>query len=322
MSRLTPIIKFLLPVLDVLLIPITFLSALSLKGVRRAGVHRMPVSRAILRMVGVFPIRRHYYEPLFHPGDLTDSLQTKRALPGIDFNASEQVELVKKFSYTMELEGIPFAPTDDLTFHFKNRAFESGDAEFLYNFIRLKRPRKIYEIGSGNSTLMARRAIAKNKEDDARYECDHVCIEPYEAPWLEKTGVCVIRKMVQEVDKSLFKKLNEGDMLFIDSSHMVRPQGDVLFEYLEILPILNPGVIVHVHDVFTPRDYLREWIVDEVRFWNEQYILEAFLTHNDKWKVIAALNYLRHEHFDLLKEKCPYLTLDRDPGSFYIQKNA
>ena len=322
MSRMTPIIKILLPVLDILLIPVTFLSALALKGVRRAGVHRMPISRAILRMVGVFPIRRHYYEPLFHPGDLTDSLQTKRALPGIDFNACEQVELVKKFSYTEELEGISFVHTDDLTFHFKNRAFESGDAEFLYNFIRLRKPAKIYEIGSGNSTLMARRAIAKNKEDNPSYDCDHVCIEPYEAPWLEKTGVCVLRKMVQHVDKSLFKKLEEGDMLFIDSSHMVRPQGDVLFEYLEILPILNPGVIVHVHDVFTPRDYLREWIVDEVRFWNEQYILEAFLTHNDKWKVIAALNYLRHEHFDLLKEKCPYLTLDRDPGSFYIQKTA
>ncbi len=118
----------------------------------------------------------------------------------------------------------------------------------------------------------------------------------------------------------MFRSLAAGDILFIDSSHVIRPRGDVVFEYLEILPALDVGVIVHIHDIFLPRDYPAEWIVDEVRFWNEQYLLEAFLTLNSDWKVIGALNFLRHHHYQELKAKCPFLTDDREPGSFYIER--
>src|SRR4029078_2458503 len=100
------------------------------------------------------------------------------------------------------------------------------------------------------------------------------------------------------------------DILFIDSSHIIRPQGDVLFEYLELIPSLKAGVIVHVHDIFSPKDYLKEWVIDEVHFWNEQYLLEAFLTCNSDWKVIGALNYLHHNHYQHLQATCPFLTQD------------
>ena len=93
-------------------------------------------------------------------------------------------------------------------------------------------------------------------------------------------------------------------------------------EILEILPDLAPGVIVHFHDIFSPRDYPRQWIVDEVRLWNEQYMLEAFLTHNGSWSIIAALNYLHHSHRQELVAACPLLTSAREPGSFYIVKNC
>lgn len=87
-----------------------------------------------------------------------------------------------------------------------------------------------------------------------------------------------------------------------------------------MIPTLKSGVIVHIHDIFSPRDYLKEWIIDDVRFWNEQYLLEAFLSFNTTWKIVGAVNFLRHHHFELLKEKCPRLTPDREPGSFYIVK--
>ena len=93
---------------------------------------------------------------------------------------------------------------------------------------------------------------------------------------LEKIGVTVIRQKVEGLGKAVFAELEKGDILFIDSSHIIRPQGDVLFEYLESLPSLNRGVIVHIHDIFSPKDYLKEWVTNEVRFWNEQYLLEAF----------------------------------------------
>ena len=123
---------------------------------------------------------------------------------------------------------------------------------------------------------MAIRAIQKNCLDDPKYHCEHVCIEPYEQPWLEKTGVSVRRELIEDVDFAFFSKLRENDVLFIDSSHIIRPQGDVLFEYLELLPRLSKGVIVHVHDIFSPKNYLKQWLEDDVRFWNEQYLLKAF----------------------------------------------
>ena len=89
---------------------------------------------------------------------------------------------------------------------------------------------------------MAKEAIENNKRENSSYNCEQICIEPYEMQWLEKTGVQVIRKLVENVDVSFFSVLQNNDILFIDSSHMIRPQGDVLYEFLEILPSLNPGL--------------------------------------------------------------------------------
>jgi hypothetical protein len=314
--------KAILPFVDIALAPAVYPAAYLLKAIRRAGISNMPFCKRILMQVGVFPIRNHYYEPLFDSRMLRRPLDHDRALPGIDWNINEQLSLLKSFCFNEELKDVPAAKVDELTFHFNNGAFDSGDAEFLYNLVRLKKPASVFEIGSGNSTLIAMKAIKKNQEENPSYRCKHLCIEPYEMPWLEKSGVTVIRQRAEDVDKAIFSEVASGDILFIDSSHIIRPQGDVLFEYLELLPSLKKGVIVHVHDIFSPKDYLKEWIIDEVRFWNEQYLLEAFLTCNQNWKVIGALNYLHHNHFQQLQEKCPALTRDREPGSFYIEKIA
>ncbi|MEO7767366.1 MAG: class I SAM-dependent methyltransferase, partial [Ferruginibacter sp.] len=171
-------------------------------------------------------------------------------------------------------------------------------------------------------TLMARNAIAKNKNDDPGYHCQHICVEPYEQPWLEKVEVDLIREKVESLDKAIFQQLETNDILFIDSSHVIRPQGDVLFEYLELLPTLKPGVIVHVHDIFTPKDYPDDWVYNRHFLWNEQYLLEAFLTFNTEFKIIGALNYLTHNYKKELSEKCPVFASQegRDPGAFWMVK--
>jgi hypothetical protein len=318
-SAMKRYMRAIIPFADVALAPAVYPAAYLLKAIRKAGM-RMPVCKRILMRVGVFPILNHYYEPLFDGRLLKRPLNQERDLPGIDWNVINQLDLLRHFNYNEELKDIPVARVDDLTFHINNDAFGSGDAEFLYNLIRLKKPGRVIEIGSGYSTLIALKAIKKNEQEEHGYRCEHVCIEPYEMPWLEKTGVTVIRQRVEEIDKAMFAKLTVGDILFIDSSHMIRPQGDVLFEYLELLPSLNKGVIVHIHDIFSPRDYSKEWVIDEVRFWNEQYLLEAFLSCNPNWRIVAALNYLQHNHYEQLSEKCPFLTRNREPGSFYIEK--
>lgn len=307
---------------DTLLSPLIYPIGYVLKWIRTVGIAKFPRCKEVLMRVGVFPIWNHYYEPLFDCSVLSKPLDDDRNLPGIDWNVFGQLEILEKFNYTDEFKDVSRAKVDERHFYMDNGSFVSGDAEYLYNLIRLKKPARIFEIGSGHSTLMARKAVIRNMEETPGYQCKHLCVEPYEAPWLESAGVTVIRQKVEEVGVALFTELDSGDILFIDSSHMIRPQGDVLFEFLELLPTLKKGVIVHIHDIFSPKDYLKKWVVDDVMFWNEQYLLEAFLTCNRDWKIIGALNYLQHNHFDLLRAKCPFLTPDREPGSFYIERVA
>ncbi|ORU93356.1 MAG: hypothetical protein A6F70_05340 [Cycloclasticus sp. symbiont of Bathymodiolus heckerae] len=312
----------ILPLADIILMPFVYPAAWLLKNIRKAGVHNLPLCKNALMNVGVFPIRNHYYEPQFDNRTPDPDLSLDRNLPGINWNISGQLEMLKTFAFSQELVDIPQKKPESLKFYLNNGAFESGDAEYWYQIIRKIKPKRIFEVGSGNSTLMAINAIRKNLNEDPKYKCEHICIEPYEMPWLEEVGVSVVRRKVEEVELSFFSQLQENDILFIDSSHIIRPQGDVLFEYLELLPSLNKGVIVHVHDIFSPKNYLKQWLQDEVRFWNEQYLLEAFLSHNSSWKIIGALNYLHHNHYKEFKSVAPFLAPDREPGSFYIQKIA
>ncbi len=312
--------QWLAPVLDPLCSPLVGAAAILLKGLRRVGIQRFPLCRRVLRGVGVFPIRDHYYEPLFDPRHLTHPLDDDRILPGIDWNTESQLRLLESFDFGGELLQIPEGDRGELTFNLANTTFGPGDAEYWYSLIRSKKPAVIIEIGSGNSTLMAARAIRRNMADDPSYKCRHTCIEPYEMPWLEQSGVEVIRKRVEEVGVQAFSVLGENDILFIDSSHMIRPQGDVLFEYLELLPTLKSGVIVHIHDIFSPKNYPAKWVCDEVRFWNEQYLLEAFLSGNADWRILGAVNHLQHHFHDRLAGKCPHLKPIHEPGSFYIQR--
>lgn len=310
----------LLPVADVVMSPLVYPSALLLKLVRRMGVQHLPFCKDVLLNVGVFPIRDHYYEPQFRPpAARNDAI---RPLPGVAWNAQEQLALLERMTFADELQDWSERSDNPLSFRFNNGFFESGDAEYWHQIVRLFKPRRIYEIGCGYSTLIAAHAIRLNREENAAHRCEHVCIEPYEQPWLERLGVQVIRQPVETLPASLFAKLEAGDVLFIDSSHVIRPRGDVLFEYLEVLPTLASGVVVHVHDIFSPRNYPRKWLVEQVRLWNEQYLLEAFLSHNNAWKILGALNYLHHEHPQQLKRVAPFVTPEREPCSFYMQKIA
>lgn len=307
------------PVLDVVLLPFAAPAAVVLKGSRRIGFHRLRLCRSALLSIGVIPIRRHYHEPFLAAADLRHSLDQERELPGIAWNVEEQLAFLSSLRYAEELNA-PARIDGAERPNFASDAFGPGDSEYLYQIVREKKPRKVLEIGSGYSTRIARAAIERNRGELPGYACEHICIEPYEAPWLESLGVTVLRKRVEDVDSAIFSRLERNDLLFIDSSHIIRPQGDVVLEYLEILPRLASGVIVHVHDVFSPRDYPADWLLERLLLWNEQYLLEAFLTNNEQWKVIGALNLLKHRHFDALKRVCPFLTQDHEPGSFYIQR--
>lgn len=314
------IIQKVIVTFDVLMVPVVVILALCFKFIRLAGIRHLPATRKVLSAVGVFPILDHFYEPKFKNARPRSSYSDDRSLPGIDWNSSGQLQLLEAFVYSAEISELPDKVATRNGFLLSTEEFGSGDAEFWYQLVRVLKPRNIIEIGSGFSTWLALRAIERNKLDNPFYDCHFRCIDPFAKSWLDSESVAVEHSKVEEVAVEAFSTLGENDILFIDSSHMIRPQGDVLFEYLQLLPTLKQGVYVHIHDIFSPRDYPEPWIVDQVRFWNEQYLVEAFLTHNDKWQVVGGLSYLHHHHYDHLKAVCPFLQKERLPGSLYIKR--
>lgn len=314
--------NFIRQVLFLIASPLTLISALWLKVLRKKG--SSPLSDSIFMRVGVFPILDHYYEPMINPAKhLERPLEQDRELASIDLNLAGQLRLLDDFQYAQELKSFPLHEEKPNAYYYLNDSYGPGDSEYLYNMIRHFQPKQIIEIGSGNSTLMAQNAIRKNQQLNSDYQCQHSCIEPFEQPWLEELGIEVKRERVEKIDLAVFKNLEANDILFIDSSHIIRPQGDVLHEYLTILPLLKPGVIIHIHDIFTPKDYPKKWVVDNHHFWNEQYLLEAFLSFNDSFEIIGALNYLKHHHFVQLQDKCPVLGEFPacEPGAFWMKKS-
>lgn len=314
--------KITILLLDIIFIPFTLLSAILLKSIRIFNITpwrtHSQISKYILEMVGIFPITNHYYEPAFKYNK--NDVLKERILPGINFNIANQLIFLNNFTYNSELINISKLPLSQYNYSYINSPFKAGDSCILYNMVRFTKPKNIIEIGCGSSTLMIQHAIKDNIINDSNYNCNHYCIEPYENKWLENLNLNVIRQKVETLDISFFKNLDENDILFIDSSHIIRPGGDVLFEFLEILPILNKNVYIHIHDIFTPNNYLHEWLIDGVNFWNEQYLLEAFLSCNEKFEIVLSLNFLKNNYFDILKEKSPLLNKEHEPGSIWLKK--
>ena len=288
---------------------------------RKIGSHKLFLSKSILKKIGIFPLTSNYYEPSFNFDNLKKKLSEKRSLPGINFNIENQIKNLKQLDYKKELENLNLK-NNSPNFNFKidNNFFEAGDAEIYYQMIRYHKPKKIIEIGSGQSSLIAMEAINNNKQID-NFITELTCIEPFENKWLEKNDIRVIRKKVEEIDTDIFTDLSKGDILFIDSSHVIKPQGDIVKIFLEILPKLKSGVIIHIHDIFSPRDYLENWLKIENRFFNEQYLLEGMLDNSSRYKIMLSLNLLKYDFYKELKNVCPYLNDRSEPSSFYMTIN-
>jgi predicted O-methyltransferase YrrM len=300
---------------SVILIPASIIMLLY----RRFGSHKLLLSKNILNYFGIFPLRNHYYEPLFNFKQLKKKLYKDRNLPGINFNLNQQLNNLSSLVYTNELIDLNLKKNStNFNFNIKNGFFEHGDAEIYYQLIRHIKPKNILEIGSGHSTLIALEAIKKNKNID-KINTKINCVEPYENTWLDNFNIKIIRKKIEDLNTNYYLSLKNGDILFIDSSHMIRPQGDVLKIFFEIIPKLKKGVIIHIHDIFTPKDYPEKWLINEHRFWNEQYLVEALMMNKNRYEIYLMLNYLKNNAYKKLKEKCPYLKKKFEPGSLYLK---
>jgi predicted O-methyltransferase YrrM len=285
------------------------------------------------RVVGTFGFsltRRSYYSPIPEESDLPPGYWDQTSeLVGIDMNDAHSLELLRSgvAPYLAEFrERFPIeAPPDGKGFWLINGVYMAVDAHVYYSLIRHFKPRRIIEIGSGQSTLLAVAAAAANRHKDAA-PCEITAIEPYPARNMQEvvSQITLIEKPLQAVALDLFQSLGSGDILFIDSTHVLREGNDVQLEYLEILPRLKPGVLVHVHDISLPRRYPRVYF-EKGLYWNEQYLLQAFLAFNSRFEVIWGGNHLFLKHPQVMKDVFPEIATMRshfplaEPSSFWMR---
>jgi hypothetical protein len=255
------------------------------------GLHIMPV---------------HFYTPIPNTTEL--KVAECSEMVGIDLREEEQLRLLREVFPPLQAEvaGTLFDTVN----------FGGTDALALYCMIRHIRPATILEVGGGASTLISLRALERNGGGRIR------SIDPYPGAELREAtakGAAIVPARVQDVPLAEFEALRSGDVLFIDSTHTVRRGGDVTFLILEVLPRLQPGVYVQVHDIFLPFDYPLEWARDLKLFWGEQYMLQAFLSLNPDFRVVLANNWLATVHLSAMRAAFPVSTW-WGGGSFWIRR--
>ncbi len=240
-------------------------------------------------------------------------------LPGIQIQAEKQLQQMEHIiSHYRHECNFPLNPTSvPYEYYMRNDTYGWICAIVYHSLIRYHKPRKIIEIGAGRSTYLAARAICINQADGA--PCELIAIDPFPNPVLQKgfPGLTrVLKKKVEDLNVEFFSDLEEGDILFINSTHTVRIGGDVTYLFLEVLPRLKPGVLAHIHDVYWPRHYPFEWIVQRQHFWAEQYLLQAFLAFNDNFEILWSGNYLTEKHSDRLRSIFSFPTGQSEEGTF------
>jgi len=268
----------------------------------------------------------HYYSPIPSRDDILSYIKSKRppndAIPGIELNKDRQYKLLRECINFYHDIPFPEKPTPGHRYYYDNPWFSYSDAIFLYCFLRKFTPKRIIEIGSGFSSA----AMLDTIDSIFPQKPEITFVEPYPERLLsllkdgDRKRIKLIDKKVQEVPPDVLLSLKSGDLLFIDSSHVVKCNSDLHFLMFEILPYLKPGVFVHFHDVFYPFEYPPEWLM-EGRYWNENYFLHAFLMYNSEWQIIFFNTYIHYIFGDLIKEKMPLCT--KNPGgSLYIQRKT
>ncbi|MDH3734025.1 MAG: class I SAM-dependent methyltransferase [Gemmatimonadota bacterium] len=244
------------------------------------GLRTLTAEQAELARLKGLEARGYFDEPAF---PVPDSVR--------DSDHTAVVELLKL--YRDEIARLASPETNDVGYRLDNIFYGSPDAEVLYCLVRDLAPRRIVEVGSGNSTRIMRQAII-----DGGLDAEVVCIDPQPRVEVESVADRVIRKRLEDLEIDAFAEIASGDMVFFDSSHRVDTGNDVVRFFLSVLPALPAGAVVHVHDVFLPYEYPREWVIDQRWGWGEQYVLQAYLQAATDVEVLWAGHHVQRSRSD------------------------
>ncbi len=265
-----------------------------------------------------------YYSPL----PSIDSLRATKdrwcrpsAMRGVTYDVPAMTEYIAALlaKYRPELAALP--SYEEITRQRFGPGYTETDALILYMMIREHKPARYVEVGSGVSTYYSSLAAAQNEKSG--HPMQLTCIEPYPNKALASIpNVDLHSREVQDEDISTFAQLGPRDVLFIDSSHMLRIGADVPFLYLEVLPAIPSGVITHIHDVPFPYNFpypAEFWIFGQTWpiLWNEAMLLQAFLAFNREFEITLSLPLIRFHDEAFLRTNIPnYKDITEQPNTF------
>jgi predicted O-methyltransferase YrrM len=280
------------------------------RAVRTARAVRSALSRPPYAEPGTF------YSPLTSPADtaraLADAEHAGPLIPGIDLAEARQLDLLAAIGKYLD------EPLPGPRYQAGNSQYGAADAAVYRGMLHYLRPSRVIEVGSGFST-----ALLLDEADHDLPRPALTCIEPYPDRLLgllrgaDRERLALHAKPVQDIPLASYGQLSAGDVLFVDSTHVVKAGSDVNWLLLTVLPRLAPGVVVHVHDVFWPFEYPARWLAEH-RDWTEDYLLRAFLTSNADWEILLFSSWAWHCHPELIP---PWLAA-QEPGSIWLRRHA
>lgn len=273
----------------------------------------------------LFVPQGHFYSPI---PSLKEVLRRKESIfdkdlepyLGLNLNVQEQIDWLENLFLFYDF--IPFKSCKEanLRYYFENEYFGYCDGIVLYTVLRFFKPKNIIEVGSGFSSAL----MLDINDLFFEQKMNFLFIEPFPdrlkslLTEKDKFNVKIEESFVQDINIEVFNKLNENDILFIDSSHISKIGSDVNHLFFNILPKLKKGVLIHIHDIFTPFEYPFEWM-EQGRAWNECYLLRAFLQYNESFKIVFFNSYIQKHQKGFLNKSVPNILKDSG-GSIWLKK--
>ncbi len=257
-------------------------------------------------------VARNAYSPIPDESELPADVRDRRSeLRGIDFDTEAQIAWAERelAPFVGELE-------EGEGFVFDNTLYEHGDAEIAYAVVRWAGPHRVVELGSGYSTMVLRAAAKANEADGLPTSVQTNDPSPRDDLGLGE----VERRRAQDIPVSELQELGDGDVLFVDTTHVVKLGGDVNHVVLDLLPALAPGVLVHFHDIWLPYEYHRALTRFHGVHWNEQYLLQALLSGNPGFEVLFATHAVSIEQPKRFKRLLPGFRGANFPTGFWIRR--
>jgi hypothetical protein len=274
--------------------------------------------RRAARRLGYDAVKADYYSPILDSSSVPAATWSQASpMHGIEFDLDGQQRMIEELLSGFIGEFRPPLHARD-GFHLENPWYGPMDAHVLYAMLRSERPGRVLELGSGYSTLVIEQALAAN--GDGR----HLVVDPFPSPVIDRhrDRLELHRESAASVDSRLFTELRAGEVLFVDTSHVVKPGGEVVRVVLDVLPQIAPGVLVHFHDFFRPFEYPRILYDRFNVHWQEHYLLQAFLAYNPHFEILCANHALWRERRPWAVERFPGLRAGMEPSALWLRRRG